>query len=129
MTPLDRFPLVWIPSSHLESQLIPGMEARDHSMKLLVIRGDLQAHSGYSAAIRAYCKILQSLFDRVIGVDIHFSKERAFESFPHPLVSEAEARHQAAKADATLALSITTPNHYVRLPNATNIGLTFWETE
>jgi hypothetical protein len=98
-------------------------------MKLLVIRGDLQAHSGYSAAIRAYCKILQGFFDRVIGVDIHFAKERPFESFPHPLVSEAEARYQTAKADATLALSITTPNHYVRLPSATNIGLTFWETE
>ncbi|HEV3238204.1 MAG TPA: glycosyltransferase [Gemmataceae bacterium] len=98
-------------------------------MKLLVIRGDLQAHSGYSAAIRAYCKILQSFFDRVIGVDIHFAKERPFESFPYTLVSEAEARYEAAKADATLALSITTPNHYVRLPNATNIGLTFWETD
>ena len=69
-------------------------------MKLLVIRGDLQAHSGYSAAIRAYCKILQGFFDRVIGVDIHFAKERPFESFPHTLVSEAEARYEAAKAEA-----------------------------
>src|SRR5262245_52429007 len=99
MTPIDRFPLVWIPSNHSKSQFIPARS--EGSMKLLVIRGDLQAHSGYSAAIRAYCKILQSLFDQVIGVDIHFSKERPFESFPHPLMSEGEARYQAAKADTT----------------------------
>ena len=98
-------------------------------MKLLVIRGDLQAHSGYSAAIRAYCGLLQDHFDRVVGVDIHFAKERPYEAFPHPIVSEAEARYLSATAHSTLALSITTPNHYVRLPGAVNVGLTFWETD
>jgi glycosyltransferase involved in cell wall biosynthesis len=97
-------------------------------MKLLVIRGDLQSHSGYSAAARDYCRVLKDVFDRVIGVDIHFSPERPFERFPFPLVDEAEARRQAA-AESALILSFTTPDCYARYEGAVNVGLTFWETD
>ena len=97
-------------------------------MKLLVIRGDLQSHSGYSAAARDYCRILKTLFDRIIGVDIHFSPDRPFERFPFPLVEEAEARRQAA-AESALVLSFTTPDCYARYDHAVNVGLTFWETD
>jgi glycosyltransferase involved in cell wall biosynthesis len=98
-------------------------------MRLLVIRGDLQSHSGYSAAARDYCRVLQSFFDRIIGVDIHFGANRPFEAFGYPVVSEEAAQDEAKRADQTLVLSITTPDCYKRYPNARNIGMTFWETD
>ena len=57
-------------------------------MNLLVIRGDLQSHSGYSAAARDYCRLLQAFFDRLVGVDIHWSPERPYERFAFPIVAE-----------------------------------------
>src|SRR5438132_3101222 len=98
-------------------------------MKLLIIRGDLQSHSGYSTAARDYCGVLARFFDRLVGVDIHQSADRPFEPFPYPLVSEAEARHLASQAQFALALSFTTPDHYARYADAVNVGLTFWETD
>jgi glycosyltransferase involved in cell wall biosynthesis len=98
-------------------------------MKLLVIRGDLQSHSGYSAAARAYCAELAHFFDRLIGVDIHYSPLRPPERFPYPLASEQQARRLASEADFALVLSFTTPDRYARYGQAVNIGLTFWETD
>jgi hypothetical protein len=98
-------------------------------MKLLVIRGDLQSHSGYSAAARDYCRQLRSLFDRIAGVDIHHSAARPFEPFPFPLLSEGEAKKIVERAGFALVLSFTTPDHYTRYPHARNVGLTFWETD
>jgi glycosyltransferase involved in cell wall biosynthesis len=98
-------------------------------MRLLIIRGDLQSHSGYSAAARDYCQVLAGLFDQLIGVDIHFSSDRPFEPFPFPLVSELEAQRMADQADLALVLSFTTPDRYRCYRNAVNVGLTFWETD
>jgi glycosyltransferase involved in cell wall biosynthesis len=98
-------------------------------MKLLVIRGDLQSHSGYSAAARDYCDLLRTHFDRQIGVDIHYSSDRPFEQFPYPIVPETEAQQLVAAADFALVLSFTTPSYYCTYPNAINVGLTFWETD
>jgi hypothetical protein len=98
-------------------------------MKLLVIRGDLQSQSGYAAAARAYAAVLAGFFDRVVGVDIHYAPDRPFESFPHAVLSEAEARGLAAAATFALALSFTTPDCYACYPGAVNVGLTFWETD
>jgi glycosyltransferase involved in cell wall biosynthesis len=98
-------------------------------MRQLIIRGDLQSHSGYSTAARDYCRVLAGFFDRLVGVDIHHAAERPFELFPYPLVSEAEARRLAGEADFALALSFTTPDYYVRYHGAVNVGLTFWETD
>jgi hypothetical protein len=99
------------------------------TMKLLILRGDLQSQAGYSTAIRAYCALLEAFFDRVVGVDVHFSADRPFEAFPHPVVSDRQARDLAADSDFTIALSITTPDHYRRFAGAVNVGLTFWETD
>src|SRR5262249_48393690 len=98
-------------------------------MKLLVIRGDLQSHSGYSAAARAYCDLFAECFDRIVGVDIHYSPDRPFERFRYPLLSEADARRLVGDASPALVLSFTTPDCYVRYPGAINVGLTFWETD
>jgi hypothetical protein len=98
-------------------------------MKLLIIRGDLQSHSGYSAAARDYCQVLHGRFDRLVGVDIHFSADRPYERFPFPIVSEEEARELAGEAEFTLVLSFTTPDCYAAYPGAANVGLTFWETD
>ncbi|HZT79116.1 MAG TPA: hypothetical protein VFA26_02755 [Gemmataceae bacterium] len=98
-------------------------------MRLLVVRGDLQSSSGYSAAARDYTTALAGRFDRVVGVDLHFSPARPFQPFPHSLVSDAEARSLAGRADFALALSLTTPDGYARYPGAVNVGLTFWETD
>jgi hypothetical protein len=98
-------------------------------MKLLVIRGDLQSHSGYSAAARDYSKQLQGLFDKTLGVDIHHSPLRPFEPFIFPLVDEAVAQAEAQSAEFALILSFTTPSHYTRYKRCANVGLTFWETD
>ncbi len=98
-------------------------------MKLLVIRGDLQSHSGYSAAARAYCDLFTEFFDRIVGVDIHFAPDRPFERFRYPILSEADARRLAADASLALVLSFTTPDCYVQYAGARNVGLTFWETD
>src|SRR5262249_40186246 len=98
-------------------------------MRLLIIRGDLQSHSGYSVAARDYCSHLATFFDRLVGVDIHHSAARPFEPFSYPIVPEAEARRLAAAADFAMVLSFTTPDRYARYSQAANIGLTFWETD
>ncbi len=98
-------------------------------MNLLVIRGDLQSHSGHSSAARDYCRVAEGIFDRVVGVDIHFSAERPFEPFTHPIVSESEARRLAAQADFALVATFSTPNNYACYPGAANVGLTAWETD
>jgi glycosyltransferase involved in cell wall biosynthesis len=98
-------------------------------VKLLVIRGDLQSHSGHAASSRDFCRVFQGLFDRVVGVDIHYSKHLPFEPFPCPVVSDEEARRLAARADSALVLTYTTPDHFARYPNAACVGLTVWETD
>jgi glycosyltransferase involved in cell wall biosynthesis len=98
-------------------------------MRLLVVRGDLQSHSGYTAAARDYCEQMEGLFDHVVGVDIHFSCDRPYELFPHSLLSEDEARSLVKTADFALVLSMTTPDCYTRYSGAVNVGLTFWETD
>src|SRR5260370_8799966 len=97
-------------------------------MRLLVIRGDLQSHAGYSAAARDYCRLLQGFFDRGIGVDIHYSSDRPYEKFPHPLVADAEARRLAAAANAALVVPLTTPNSSESYPNAATAALAFRHT-
>ena len=98
-------------------------------MKLLVIRGDLQSQSGYSAAARDYCALLKCFIDKLVGVDIHFSSDRPYEAFPFPIVTEDEARKLATQASFVLVLSFTTPDRYLRYEGAANVGLTFWETD
>ena len=103
-----------------------SLRHKEQLMRQLIIRGDLQSHSGYSTAARDYCRVLAGFFDRLVGVDIHHSAERPFEPFPYPLVSEAEARRLAGEADFALVLSFTTPDYYARYHGAVNVGLTFW---
>jgi hypothetical protein len=91
--------------------------------------GDLQSHSGYSAAIRAYCSMLQPMFARTIGVDIHYDPSRAFEPFGNPVVTMDAARRAVLESSCTLALSCTTPERYVRFERAFNVGMTFWESD
>src|SRR2546422_253965 len=98
-------------------------------MKLLVMRGDLQSQSGYSCAARDLCRLAEDMFDRVVGIDIHFSEDRPFEPFPHPLISDEEARRLSGQADFTLVLTYSTPPYYVRYPQAAAVGLTAWETD
>ena len=94
-------------------------------MKLLVIRGDLQSHAGYSAAARDYCRLLAGFFDRLVGVDIHHSSDRPFEPFPYQILAEDKAVSYAGAADFALVLSLTTPDRYKLYPGAVNVGLTF----
>ncbi len=98
-------------------------------MRLLVVRGDLRSQAGYAAAARDYVSVLGAFFDRIVGVDLHFSPDRPFETFPHPLVTDSEATRLAGLATFALALSCTTPDHYARVTGAANVGLTFWETD
>jgi hypothetical protein len=98
-------------------------------MSLLIVVGDLQSHSGYSTATRAYCSTLGPLFERVVGVDIHYSSTRPFEPFPWPIVTLEQARALASNSAFTVALSCTTPDCYVRQSGALNVGMTFWESD
>jgi glycosyltransferase involved in cell wall biosynthesis len=98
-------------------------------MKLLVVRGDMQSQSGYSAAARDLSRLAKGLFDKVVGVDLHYAKDRPFEAFPYPLLTEDEARRLSERMDFTLVLTYTTPPYFTRYPGAASVGLTAWETD
>jgi glycosyltransferase involved in cell wall biosynthesis len=98
-------------------------------MKLLVMRSDLQSPSGGAAAARDFSRLASSLFDKVLGVDVHYSPDRPFVPFPYPVVSDEEARRVSARADFTLVITYTTPTYFTRYPTAANVGLTAWDTD
>jgi hypothetical protein len=98
-------------------------------MKLLVMRSDLQSASGSSAAARDFSQLASSLFDQVLGVDVHFSPDRPFVPFPYPAVTDDEARRASARADFTLVITYSTPPYFARYPGAASVGLTAWDTD
>jgi hypothetical protein len=98
-------------------------------MKLLVLWGDLRSRSDYALAAYTYGEVLREWFDRVVGVDLAAAPPRLRDPFPYSLIPEAEAQALAARAGFTLALSCTTPEKYLRLPGAVNVGLTGLDTD
>ena len=61
-------------------------------MRILVVRGDLCTHTGYSKALRAIVELTEPYFDRILGVDLHYSAVKSTVLFPYPILDD----HQAA---------------------------------
>jgi hypothetical protein len=96
-------------------------------MDLLVLRGDLCSQSLPAAALRAYGEHLQHLFHHTVVVATRPTGKES--SFPHPVVSEEEARSLAARASFALVVSFGPPTEHACYPGAANVGMTFWEAD
>ena len=99
-------------------------------MKVLVVRGDLCSHTGYSKHLRAIVELIGPYFDRILGVDLHYSALKSTVPFAYPIVDD----HQAAglwrdQNNTVTALHFTLPDGYVPYAHAYNIGYLIWETD
>ena len=99
-------------------------------MKILLVRGDLCSHTGYSKHLRAIVELIGPYFDRILGVDLHYSAVKSTVLFPYPIVDD----HQAAslwrnRNNTVTALHFTPPEGFVPYAHAYNIGYFFWETD
>jgi glycosyltransferase involved in cell wall biosynthesis len=97
--------------------------------RVLIIRGDLNSHSGYARATSLYLSTLETRFDIILGVDIHAHPTRHVTIFPYPLIDDFQLAKLARREDvAAVVLTISTPNNFKSFSGAKNIGLFFWET-
>lgn len=99
-------------------------------MRILVVRGDLCTHTGYSKALRAIVELTEPYFDRILGVDLHYSAVKSTVLFPYPILDD----HQAAglwrnRNNTVTALHFTSPDGFVPYAHVYNIGYFFWETD
>lgn len=99
-------------------------------LRVLLVRGDLNSHSGYAKASALYAQLLAERYDLVLGADIHAHPSRSFDTWPYHLVQSSLAETLAGRPGVELkALTISSPAHFVALEGATNVGLFFWETD
>lgn len=97
--------------------------------RVLVVRGDLNSHSGYTRATQLYLAMLEKCFDSIVGVDLHAHPQRFVSVWPYPLIEDRLVRELAVgKNNDTTVLTISTPNNFRSFIGAKSIGLFFWET-
>jgi glycosyltransferase involved in cell wall biosynthesis len=98
--------------------------------RVLAVVGDLNSRSGYSKAIELYTNALCEKFDVVVGLDIHQHPQTYYPRFKFPIISTGELKALAQDSSLkVLVLNVTTPNHFLRLAGAVNVGCFFWETD
>lgn len=94
----------------------------------IVFRGDLNTNNGYSKAIRAYASVCNSFGD-IEGIPIHQGpRDEALWEFPICDETGLFLPTKQAKATPTVVVQVCTPDHYIRYPNAINVGCFFWES-
>ena len=99
-------------------------------MDILIVRGDLRTHTGYSKALRAIVQLMEPRFTQVFGVDLHYSSSKSTVSFPHHIISDSHIAGVCSReGDRAIILHFTTPDGFVPFPSAYNIGYFFWETD
>jgi glycosyltransferase involved in cell wall biosynthesis len=98
--------------------------------RLLAVIGDLNSRSGYSKAIELYVSALADSFDVIIGCDIHHHPATNYPRFRFPLVAPVDLKNLSSdKSVKLVVLNVTTPDHFIRVPGALNVGCFFWETD
>ena len=99
-------------------------------MKFLAVRGDLCSHTGYSKALRAIVELMEPYFDRIFGVDLHYSALKSTVPFPYPVVDDHQVAGLLRNANSTgTILHFTPPDGFVPFSQAYNIGYFFWEAD
>ena len=91
------------------------------------IRGDILSTTGYARAARALAGILTEEY-HVLGVSIHEDPADQSAVFPGPVLSDADLR-KFSRTNPLVVIHHTTPDHFLPVPGAINIGLFYWETD
>jgi hypothetical protein len=98
--------------------------------RVLAVIGDLNSRSGYSKAIELYVSALAESFDVIIGCDIHHHPATNYPRFKFPLVTPLDLKNLPTDNSIRLVvLNVTTPDNFLRVPGALNVGCFFWETD
>jgi glycosyltransferase involved in cell wall biosynthesis len=98
--------------------------------RVLAVIGDLNSRSGYSKAIELYVSALAESFDVIIGCDIHHHPATNYPRFKFPMVAPVDLKNLSSdKSVRLVVLNVTTPDHFIRIPGALNVGCFFWETD
>lgn len=96
---------------------------------LLIVRGDLRSHTGWSRATRAIVDLLRPYFSAVFGIDLHFSPARSDLPAPFRLIRERDIDLLADAGSQLTVLNMCMPHEFRHVPHAHNIGYFFWETD
>ena len=93
---------------------------------VFAIRGDIISRTGYAKAAIALANILAKRF-RVVGVSMHVDPSDNDNDFPGTIVDDAELS-QFARDYKLIVINHSTPDNFLPLADAVNIGLFYWET-
>ncbi len=91
-----------------------------------VIRGDIISSTGYARAARALARLLARDY-AVLGVSLQEDPSDRAEVFPGRLIDDADLP-VLARSERLVVINHSTPEHFVPVPGAYNIGLFYWET-
>ena len=95
---------------------------------LIVFRGELRGPTGYGAHIRALAAEVALHMD-VAGVEIHFSATSGRVEWPYPTISDTDLQRTATQQPGSVVVvNFTTPNNYLYVEGAVNVGVLTWET-
>ena len=84
---------------------------------------------GYAYETRAMASLLPPEYD-VFGVDLHHNPRDCGEVFPGELISDDEVWRMCAVRDRHVSVvNNTSPEGYIYIPGAVNIGSFYWETD
>ena len=101
-------------------------DIRWESKPTFVIRADIVSTNGYARAARALARVIGER-NEVLGVSIHEDPNDRSEVFPGELVPQ-EALMGLARERPLCIIHHTTPDQFVFVPSAINIGAFYWET-
>ena len=98
-------------------------------MTTLIVRGDLQSETGWSRATRALLAAIESDFELIVGVDLHFHPQRSQSVFPFAIVSDDASRELIKRMQGAVVLHVCMPGEAIRFSDAVNVIWWFWETD
>ena len=96
----------------------------------LLVRGDLRSQFGMARLVREQIKMMSPLFNRIIGVDLHYHPKFHKAEFPYEIMSNLDARNLLSGDSSAnwVVFHHVTPDLYERYSNCYNLGYFIWET-
>lgn len=101
-------------------------QRRRAARRHFVICGDILSCTGYAKSARALAQLLQA-FGTVSGVALQIDPNDCSEHFPGSLLS-LDALLDLATSEDLVVIHHATPEHFLVIPGAVNIGFFYWET-